>query len=118
MELETFEIARRTMARALANTTELVEVKDDDPQDDDPSPDKVIIIPEDLFVVIGPNVWTFQRIGINDASAMRIFRKDLLRRLPKSVADDLKNNNSFMNLKPGVVIGLVFRLVMRELDNA
>ena len=118
MELPPFENARRAMARALASVTELIEIEDNDPNDEDPSSELLKIVPNDLFVVEGPNVWTFQRIGINDATAMRLFRTDLLKRLPKPVASNLRQNSSFMGLKPGVAVGLVFRLVKRELENA
>jgi len=118
MELPPFENARRAMARALANTTELIEIEDNDPNDANPSSEVLKIVPNDLFVLEGPNVWTFQRIGINDASAMRLFRTDFLGRLPRPVANNLRQNSSFMGLKPGVAVGLVFRLAKRELENA
>jgi hypothetical protein len=120
MPLRSSERARRAIARALANTTDLVSIDDQDPDDEVPFSDAFIVSPEGIFNTTAVPTWTFARVGVNDDAAFRIFREDLLQnqKLPKKVVDNLKENNSFMGLKPSVVIGLVFELVMRELDNA
>ena len=120
MALDTDEKARRAMVRALAAATKMVEVEDTDPNDEVPYAGAVKVKPAGLLNTTVSPTWTFERIGINDEVAFRIFRQSLLedQGLPASVVQNLRENESFMGLQPSVVVGLVYQLVLRELDNA
>jgi len=100
------EIARRAVIRAIDPLTELVQVFDADPGNQDPDPGAVAVVPNDLFR------FTFSRVGIDSDLLIAGFVTGLKHQIPGFSS---KIQQIFGNLKPGVQIGLVFNRLASEI---
>jgi len=100
------EIARRAVLRAIDPLTELVQVFDADPGNQNPDPSLVAALPNDVFN------FTFSRVGIDSDLLIAGFVTGLKHQIPGFGA---KIQQIFGNLKPGVQIGLVFNRLASEL---
>lgn len=103
------ERARRAVIRAIDPLTELVTVFDFDPGNQDPTPSKVVVDPDDLFDL------AFVRIGIDSDLLIGGFVTGLKNQIPALSA---RIQQIFGNLKPGVQIGLVYKRLSSELGVA